>query len=715
MQILKLKFRQTSPPGFLVTLTCNQQLWEIEGCLSLIPTELTASWQDWQIIYSQLAAIRSCLTSPSKLRIIPKSVLVGSTSESTQAVKTNLNRWLNSADSEWQSIRDSLISFANQFPQEEIQIIIDAQELNLCRLPWQEWDLLTQYYPQTEVAISMSKVKDITNATKYTAIESKKVRILLVVGSSDGINTQSDLEVVRQLEAKKVEIVCLLQPSLKELCNSLWCDRGYHIFIFTGHSRSNENGEIGWIEINETESITIAEFKEAFKQAINKGLQLAIFNSCDGLGLANQLNELNLRRIIVMQEPVPDEIAVEFLEHFFTEFIANQSLFTSVCKARKKLEHFNSRYPGAVWLPTLCLKPSVNCLTWRSLLKPDSISNQDVLKPRTKLAQLIKIVATVILCLLTFVLGLSLNLILPEINSKLISHYVNFDSDLEFPQGTWQYGGSTTWKPIRELVDDKLQHKYPHFQLIYTRHPTLANGSGTGIKMLLDGQISFAQSSRNIEDKEYDEAIIRGKILKQVPVGIDGIAVVVNAKLAIKKLTIKQLQSIYTGKINNWSQLGGQDLAIIPYARPPQSGTTEFFRADVLNNKSFGKNVVFIEEPKVVLQQISDANNLGGIYFVSVSEVINNCSVKILAIARRPGSNFISLNKEPGSCKLERDRLNIEVLHNGEYPLIRRLFVIIEANSPVDEEVGEAYKNFMLSKEGQSLIAKSGFIPLRSF
>ena len=715
MQILKLKFRQTSAQGFLVALTADRQLWEIEGFLTSIPAELTTSLQEWQTTYSQLQAIRSGIISKSQLRIKPKSVIVTSRVEATNAVKTNLNQWLNSVTPEWQFIRDGLISFANQFPDEEIQIIIDAQDINLCRLPWQEWNLLTQYYPQTEIAINMPRAKDITIGAKEGKVNSKKARILLVVGKSDGINTKSDLEIIQQLESKNVEIVCLLQPNLKDLCASLWCDLGYHIFVFTGHSRSNANGEIGWIEINETDSLSIEEFKEAFKQAISQGLQLAIFNSCDGLGLANQLIELNLAQIIVMQEPVPDEIAVEFLEHFFTDFVAHNSLFSSVHKAKRKLEHFNSGYPGAIWLPTLCLKTSTKYSTWRSIVKPYQISNQHLFKPHRKLAEVIKTVGIIILCLLTFVLGFSLNIIFPEITSNIISTYFHLGSSLEFPQGTWQYGGSTTWKPIRELVEVQLQSKYPHFQLIYTRHPTLPNGSGTGIKMLLDGQISFAQSSRNIEDREYDEAIIRGKILKQVPVGIDGIAVVVNSNLDIKELTIKQLQNIYRGKINNWSQLGGQDVAITPYARPSQSGTTEFFRDDVLNNKSFGKNVVFIDEPEVVLQQVGDVNNLGGIYFVSVSEVINNCDVKILAIARRPGSNFISLNNEPKSCKLERDRLNIEVLHNGEYPLIRRLFVIIETNSPVDEEVGEAYKNFMLSQEGQNLIAKSGFIPLRSF
>lgn len=89
------------------------------------------------------------------------------------------------------------------------------------------------------------------------------------------------------------------------------------------------------------------------------------------MGLADRLSELNLTQIIVMQEPVPDEVAIEFIKHFFTAFTDRHSLFSAVHQARKKLEGFNSRYLGAVWLPTLCLKPASRYLTWQSMLTGD--------------------------------------------------------------------------------------------------------------------------------------------------------------------------------------------------------------------------------------------------------------------------------------------------------------------------------------------------------
>jgi ABC-type phosphate transport system substrate-binding protein len=709
MQIIRIKFRRISSQGFFVILSCSSQPGEIEGYLAPVPSALITSLQQWQISYRQLEALRSNIPDPTKLRIIPQSVTVTSFTKSVDAVKNHLNHWLNRNEVEWQGIRDGLISFANQFKQQEVQMIIDTQDINLCRLPWQEWDLLTQYYPQTEVAISTPTAKDIALAPLNNYPPAKKVRILLVVGHSDGLDTNADLKFIQQLPKNQAEVTCLIEPSLQDLCASLWCDRGYHIFVFTGHSGSERDGTIGWIEINRTERLTIAEFKDAFRQGIKQGLQLAIFNSCDGLGLADRLSELNLTQIIVMQEPVPDEVAIEFIKHFFTAFIDQHSLFSAVHQARKKLEGFNSRYPGAVWLPTLCLKPATQYLTWQSMLTGNPSQQY---QGQGKQNSWLRLTVTTLACCLIFLAGFWGNLLLPQLESVAMANKFSFVSTTEFPSGTWQYGGSTTWQAIRTLIDAQLQKTAPQFQLVYSRHPTLPNGSGTGIQMLLEGQIAFAQSSRPIEDREYDSAIIRGKILKQVPVAIDGIAVVVNPNLKIAGLTIQQLASIYTGKITNWSQLGGGDLEIVPYTRPLQSGTTEFFRHNILKEQAFGQRVVFLDYPTLALKRIEEEPE--GIFFVSVSEVINNCNLKIIAIARRTGSDYISLRSDDDLCNLARENLNIEVLHNGEYPLIRRLFVVIEANSPVDEEVGEAYKDYLLSPQGQELISKSGFIPLRS-
>ena len=733
MQIIKLKFRQTADRSFLVTLSCNTQPWEVEGGLVPFPDALRTSLQQWRTTYRALEEVRSLVSKSADFRIIPKSVQVSSSSECINAVKTQLNLWLNHPDAKWQTVREGLISFANQFSESEIQIILNAQNIDLCRLPWQEWDLLRQYFPDTEIAISTPTAKDLALKTAHPQlVRSKKVRILLVVGKSDGINTKADLAVIQQLLAKKAEIVYLLQPSLKELASALWCARGYHIFIFTGHSGSDRNGTIGWIEVNDTERLAIAEFKDSFKQAISGGLQLAIFNSCDGLGLADRLSELNLAQIIVMSEPVPDEIAIEFLEHFFQEFVNQNSLFSSIQKARQKLEHFNTHYPGAAWLPTLCLKPVPEYATWDKLTRsPEAPFNSGAKQPSARLFnRLVKVILSLTGAIVIFFTGLTLNTISPQLASQIppgpfvfLAKYLQPQAEFDLPSGSWQYSGSTTWELINNLVRREIIND--DFKLIYTRHPILPNGSGTGIRMLIDGQVSFALSSRPVNDSEYDAAIVRGKILKQVPVAIDGVAIVVNPQLNIDHLTIRQLADIYQGKITNWAQIGGQDLAVVPYARSLSSGTTEFFRNNILKDRTYGKNVVFVEESNLAIANVKSSLSSGGIYFLSASEIINDCQLKIISLARRSGSPFVSLLQPDANCDPTvresaiashlNNRLNIEVLQTGEYPLARRLFMIIEINSPIDEEVGEAYKNLLLSQPGQKIVSKAGFIAIRSF
>ena len=95
-------------------------------------------------------------------------------------------------------------------------------------------------------------------------------------------------------------------------------------------------------------------------------MQLAIFNSCDGLGLACELQDLQIPQIIVMREPVPDKVAQEFLKYFLVAFSNGLSIYMSVRTAREKLQGLEDEYPGASWLPMICEHPSVIPLTWKS-------------------------------------------------------------------------------------------------------------------------------------------------------------------------------------------------------------------------------------------------------------------------------------------------------------------------------------------------------------
>ena len=117
-------------------------------------------------------------------------------------------------------------------------------------------------------------------------------------------------------------------------------------------------------------------------------MQLAIFNSCDGLGLAGELADLYIPQTIVMREPVPDIVAQEFLKYFLTGFAEGQSFYLAVREARERLQGIENEFPGASWLPVICQNPAVIPANWQQLRNKiaDVSIARSLSLPRPKLA-----------------------------------------------------------------------------------------------------------------------------------------------------------------------------------------------------------------------------------------------------------------------------------------------------------------------------------------
>ncbi len=286
-----------------------------------------------------------------------------------------------------------------------------------------------------------------------------------------------------------------------------------------------------------------------------------------------------------------------------------------------------------------------------------------------------------------------------------------FTSVQKIPSGLFSYGGSSTWAPIRKEADSAIETALPKFKLRYTNPITGAPGSGTGIEMLLNNQLAFSQSSRPVKDKEYQQAQQRGFKLEEIPVAIDGIAIAVNNNLNIPGLTLAQIKDIYTGKITNWQQVGGENLAIVPYSKISEGGTVEFFVDNVLEKEDFGKNVQTIDTTTEGLRKV--AQNPGGIYYASAPEVVGQCVIKPLPIGRTP-SQLVTPYKQPyvqpTDCPQKRNQLNIDAFKSDKYPMTRRLFVVVKKNGQIDELAGVAYAKLLLTDEGQNLISQAGFV-----
>ncbi|MBP5975163.1 substrate-binding domain-containing protein [Brasilonema sp. CT11] len=279
------------------------------------------------------------------------------------------------------------------------------------------------------------------------------------------------------------------------------------------------------------------------------------------------------------------------------------------------------------------------------------------------------------------------------------SNVKSFSQVQNVASGAFNYGGSTTWVSIRKAVDPIIETVWPDFRLRYIDPEGGAPSSQTGIRMLLDNQLSFAQSSVPIPDQVYQQARQRGFSLNEIPVAIDGIAIAVNPSLNIKGLTVGQFNDIYAGKITNWNQVGGPDLKIIPYGKKERDKSA---------------TVILIPTTTEALRQV--ATNPGGIYYTSAPLVISQCHVKPLPVGRN-SSELVPPYKLPfvplEQCPQQRNQVNTQVFLSGQYPLSRRLSVVVKQNGQIDQQAGESYARLLLTAQGQELITKAGFVSIR--
>ncbi len=360
--------RGTLQSGFpLVTVMLqeeNSQWRQFQGSLPAAPNIINL-YRRWQLLYNLIYEARSIKIG---LRLSP---LIDEDINIDEADVTNVS------DTEFYSVCEELQNQIDYWfdtegfrhidrqlrmqltPDDKIRVIIQTEDNQLRKLPWHIWRFFRDY-PQAEVALSPIEFEPGIKAKKTAT----NVRILAILGDSTGIDVDADKKLLSLQD--DAETVFLVEPKRSELDEHLWDKQGWDILFFAGHSYSTDS-ETGHIYINPTDSLTITQLRNALKKAIERGLQLAIFNSCDGLGLAQQLDDLHIPQIIVMRLPVPDRVAQEFLKHFLREFADGQSFYLAVRYAREKLQGLESDFPCASWLPVICQNPASVSPTWNEL------------------------------------------------------------------------------------------------------------------------------------------------------------------------------------------------------------------------------------------------------------------------------------------------------------------------------------------------------------
>jgi CHASE2 domain-containing sensor protein len=354
------------------------QLWDETGRLlwkreSYLPDnrELESFYQEWRSLYN---AYYLDFNYPVRMEIEENSLNVlrfskNDFKQTCKQLKKQLNRWLNNEP--FSEIEQQLRIHLQ--PSDEIQIVIETEDEQMRRLPWHLWQFFRDY-PQAEIVLSLPEYERISPPTKKATGDVKILGILGNCKTIDGekIDIQTDRRLIEQLPGAKARF--LVEPSREALDAQLW-EQNWDIFFFAGHSNSasqnnSATGERGRIYINQSsqdDSLSASELENALLEATKRGLYLAIFNSCDSLGLAWDLAQLNLPQIIAMREVVPDEVAQTFLRYFLKAFAGGKSFYLSVREARERLQGLEDKFPCASWLPVICQNPTVEAPTWKQL------------------------------------------------------------------------------------------------------------------------------------------------------------------------------------------------------------------------------------------------------------------------------------------------------------------------------------------------------------
>jgi Pentapeptide repeats (8 copies)/CHAT domain len=333
--------------GFPVTLQISVDgllpSTEQVGALPPAPS-LLLHYDEWRSAYHQCLhpTCRIKVTDTQITNVSRTDFLTDCTSAAT-LLQHQFNQWLNSE--EFRPVKEQMLAKLDLL--EPIRIVVQTDDSHLQRLPWSTWELCDRY-PTAEVALAQPCYE-----FHVFSRQPSKLKVLAILGDSTGIDVQRDRQYLEHLSY--AEVTFLIEPERSQVNEQLWA-QSWDILFFAGHSSSAQ--ESGVIHLNASDSLSLSQLRYGLRQAIRNGLELAIFNSCDGLGLARELADLQLPQMIVMREPVPDRVAHVFLRSLLKEYASPLPFYQKVRSAREQLQGLEKEFPCATWLPVIYQNPA---------------------------------------------------------------------------------------------------------------------------------------------------------------------------------------------------------------------------------------------------------------------------------------------------------------------------------------------------------------------
>ena len=319
------------------------------------PANLTKLYKNWQKAYFNFYQ-----SEEMRGRTVGGGVVVPVVDWHAELVKAEskfmyeFHRWLKSG--ELFDIREQ-IAQASATAQ-TVQLFLTCATMELERFPWEAWEI------GKTVQIIRAPVNIAAPSLNQQQIKRRsRPRILAILGDDTGLDFQEDRKAVKSLSRIAEVHFVGWQPEqtpiqvIQQISDAIADEHGWDVLFFAGHSNETEmtGGELG---IAPGVSISIQEITPQLCAAKQRGLQVAIFNSCSGINIAQSLIDLGFSQVMVMREPIHNSVAQEFMVQFLQGLGKHQNVYESAVAARQFLQLERSHtYPSSYLVPSLFCHP----------------------------------------------------------------------------------------------------------------------------------------------------------------------------------------------------------------------------------------------------------------------------------------------------------------------------------------------------------------------
>jgi len=246
--------------------------------------------------------------------------------------------------------------------------------------------------------------------------------------------------------------------------------------------------------------------------------------------------------------------------------------------------------------------------------------------------------------------------------------------------------GSDTVLPLAQKEAEVFMSKHPEHSIT-----VVGGGSGVGLAALIDGTTDIANASRGIKTKEKRLARKGGIKPVEHVIARDALSVIVHPANPISKLTITQLERIFTGDIKTWKDVGGPPKPIVLYSRDSSSGTYVFFKAKVLHKREYAPTALLQPSNGAIVQAVSQTE--GAIGYVGLAYLTKH--VKALAVAEEEDVYVAP---------------TMETAKKGTYPVTRALYMY---TTGAPKGLVKLFLDFILSPDGQKIVEEVGYVPVQ--